>query len=353
MGKKNEVVAVVENSTPAKPKMTFEEYQAKYSGKHDLKRAKSFLTIFIAGIGIGIAALLTLVVLRVFEINQYVGYGAIALAVLLFIFCYIVPVVKVSKLKAFMTDVDNRNGAKAKRHNRQLRGEIADKMIEVSAKADVNWYKQESIGKLAVARQTEDNEEVKSILTSMYKGEVNKKANGIIASMATQIGIMTALSQSDKIDTLVVALFELNLIKKIVYLYGFRPSEPRLMRIYGQVLTNALIAYGASSLTSNLAIGIVNSIGGAMEKIPVLGSVVSTAIGSTAQGVINSALSVVIGFQTKAYLMKEYHLQDILDGVEIPEEPEEEAEVMSQSRKEVVKAMKDAKTKAKVPNPAV
>lgn len=345
MAKENPIVPAAEEKEQV-GKMTFEEYQSKYSGSVNAKRAKSLLTIVIAAIGIGIFALLTLLVLRVFEMNEYAGYASIAVAVLLFVLCYIVPLVKIQKTKPFMVYVEENNAAKAKRYNKKLREEIADKMIEITAKTkDLGWYKTESVGKLAIARQTNDDAALKAQLTEMYNGEIKKQAGSLIRSYSIQIGMITAISQSDKIDTLVVGSYELNLIKRLIYLYGYRPSDAKMLKIYSQILTNALIAYGASSVTSNIAIGVVNSIGGAMEKIPVLGQVVSTAIGSTAQGIINASMTVVIGFQTLHYLRKEYHLQDILDGVEVAEEDEDE--IMEEARKEVVKGMKNAKKTAK------
>ena len=354
MEKKNELVVI--ESKDAK-KMTLEEYESKYSGRTNVKRARSFLVLIVAAIGIGMAALLTLVVFKVYDMNQYAGYAAIGVAVLLFILCYIVPVVKISKIKPFMVEVNTSNARRAQRHNRKLREDIADKMIELHSKTrDVDWYSDAAIGKLAVARQTNDSAALKAALTEMYNGEVKKKANSIIHRYAGQIGLITAISQSDRIDTLVVASFELNLIKRLVYLYGYRPSDARLLRIYGQVLANSLIAYGASSFTSNLAMGVVNSIGGAMEKIPVLGQAVATAIGSTAQGVINGVMTIVIGFQTLRYLKKEYHLQDILDSIDLGEEEEEE--MVGEVRKEIMKSARDAakdaakKSKTKVAQPA-
>ena len=110
-------------------KMTLEEYQEKYSKTENAKAIKFGLVLFIAGIGIVIATCLTLVVLRVFEINEYVGYASIAVAVLVFIFLYIVPVIQIHKYKPFITNVSPRNVRHAKSYNKKLRNEISDKMI--------------------------------------------------------------------------------------------------------------------------------------------------------------------------------------------------------------------------------
>ena len=78
--------------------------------------------------------------------------------------------------------------------------------------------------------------------------------------------------------------------------------------------------------------------GAALEGIPFLGNAVGTIIDSVAQGIINSSLTVLIGFQTKRYLKKEYHLQDILDDIVLDDAKENETErEMVESLKEEIK----------------
>ena len=67
-------------------KMTLEEYQQKYSKTENSKTIKFGLVLFVASIGVIVATCLLLVVLRVFELNEYAGYASIAVAVLVFIF---------------------------------------------------------------------------------------------------------------------------------------------------------------------------------------------------------------------------------------------------------------------------
>ena len=148
----------------------------------------------------------------------------------------------------------------------------------------------------------------------------------MIRDHAVKVGITTALSQNEKIDTLFVITYNLNLIKDLIYLYGFRPSDTQLMKCYQAVIADALVAYGLGNATGAIATGVVKKMGNVVDKVPVLGSMVSTVIDSVTQGLVNASLTVLIGFQTKKYLMKEYHLQDILDTVVLPTEEEEEEE---------------------------
>ena len=325
---KNEV-ALRQNEKVEKEegKLTLEEYQKKYSKPVNEKVAKTFLFVFAAAIGIIIFFCLFLIVLRLFDLHQIAGYVGIPVAVLIFIFVYIVPLVKIHEAKPFITNVDSRNAKEAKKYNKALRESIADKMIDLKAKTTgVIWYSEANVGKLAIARQTHDDKGLKDALTEVYETDVKTAANKMIRDHAVKVGITTALSQNEKIDTLFVITYNLNLIKDLIYLYGFRPSDTQLMKCYQAVIADALVAYGLGNATGAIATGVVKKMGSVVDKVPVLGSMVSTVIDSVTQGLVNASLTVLIGFQTKKYLMKEYHLQDILDTVVLPTEEEEEEE---------------------------
>ena len=332
----NEVLVVENNeATEDDNKMTLEEYQKKYSRPINEKAARAFLFIFAAAIGIIVFFCLFLIVLKLFDIHKIAGYVGIPVAVLVFIAIYVVPLVKIGQAKPFITNVDRSNARAAKKYNKELRQNIADKMIDLKAKTTgVMWYSEEKVGKLAIARQTHDDKGLKKALTEMYDTDVKAAANKMIRDHAFKVGITTALSQNEKIDTLFVITYDLGLIKDLIYLYGFRPSDTKLMKIYQSVIADALIAYGLGNATSSIATGVVKKMGKVVDKIPVLGSAISTVIDSVAQGIINSSLTILIGFQTKKYLMKEYHLQDILDNVELPEEVDQEASLLIDSVKD-------------------
>ena len=321
-------------------KMTLEEYQEKYSKSENTKAIKFGLVMFVAGIGIIIFACLLLVVLRVFEINEYAGYASIAVAVLVFIFLYIVPVIQIHKYRPFITNVDSKNARQAKSYNKKLRNEISDKMIDFTAKVTgKSWYDEKLIGKLAIARQSSDDKEVKSLLTEIYDTSVRKEANKIISGHAVKVGLLTAASQNAYLDSAFVAVYELGLIKDLVYLYGFRPSNAKLLKIYRNVIINSLLAYGVSNGTTSL---ISKGLSATFEGLPLLGSLVSTAIASASQGIVNGVMTGIIGVQTKRYLIKEYHLQDILDSVEL-DNPEEDSKMLTEISEEIKTQTKEKK----------
>jgi len=329
-------------------KITLEEYQKKYSKPYNEKAAKSFLFIFGCAIGIIIIFCLFSICLKIYELNKIAGYISIGVAVLIYLVVYVIPLIKIKNTKAFMTNVNSENVKQAKKVNKKIREELADKMIDLSEHTtDTSWYSSENIGKLAVARQTNNDNSLKEALTTTYKTDVNKACNKMIREHALKVGVTTAISQNEKIDTLFVVIYNLSLIKDIIFLYGFRPNDRQLSKIYRNVIGDAIIAYGLGNATGSMATGVVKKMGKGLNGIPILGSAIHTVIDSVAQGVINSTLTVMIGFQTRKYLMKEYNLQNILDNVIVTEEElDNEALEMSSNLKQ------DIKSSAKDPTPS-
>ena len=122
------------NDTQELPKMTLEEYEQKYSRRENARLARSVLRILEAAVGLVIAATLLFVVLRLFEVHRIAGFISIGLAVVFFVFCYVIPVRNIKELKAFDVNVNHHNAKAARKHNKKLRREIADKIIEFSAR---------------------------------------------------------------------------------------------------------------------------------------------------------------------------------------------------------------------------
>ena len=325
-----------------KKKITFQEYKEKYTNFENPTNVKTILFIVSAALGIIVAVALALLTLRLFDINNIAGYIGIGVSVLLFALLYVLPILKIFAKKAFITNVNERTASSAKRHNKKLRNEIADMMIDYNESVDgASWYNEELVNELIDARHNNNDLEVKRLLSDIYGGDVKKQANKIIRNTALKVGLLTALSQSDKVDTILVIAYELIMIKDIIYLYGFRPSDTKLLKIYLTVLRNALIAYGASNVSTNLVTNAANAIAEALGTRTALGSLISTIVGGATSGVINGTLSVIIGFQTRKYLLKEYNLQNILDNVEINEEEEEK--MLSQVKSDIIKASKKKK----------
>lgn len=324
----------------ADKKMTLSEYEKKYSKKENVKLAKSFIFILSATIGLIIIACLFLIVLRIYELNKYAGYVAIGVAILIFLFIYIIPLAKINSTKSFIINVDSNNARAAQKHNEKLRKDLADKILDMKFKTEDNYFNDELIKELAYAKESKNDKKLKEALTNIYKTDIKKATRKLIREHAIKVGLSTALSQSEKVDTLFVVAYNLSLIKDIVFLYGYRPSDAKLSKIYATVIADALVAYGIGGSVSSLSVG-----SKVAEKIPYVGGVIGTIVDSLAQGIVNSTLTVMIGIQTIKYLKNEYKLQDILDEIELVDEEEEKA--MIEEAKSYITSIAKPKKKLK------
>jgi len=315
-------------------KMTIYEYEQKYAKRQNLRGARLVLKLLAAALGVLIFAMLFFVVKDLWAIHMYAGIAGTVVAVILFICLYIVPLVKIMKTGYFEVNVNAKTARAAQKHNKRVRHEIADKIIEVTSKVEgVGWYDSQVVGALAIAVNSGDEEGIKLSLTELYTGSVKKSAKALISKSSLRCATYSALSQSNKVDSLLVAFLNLQLVKDLVYLYGFRPSDAKLVKIFARVLQNSLIAYGLGS--AKIGNSIVKSMGDAVRGIPLLGSAISVIVDCSVQGLTNGVLSAVIGYQTIKYLNDEYKLQEILDGVEIAENEDDFKETCAEIEKEL------------------
>ncbi|MCD8201659.1 MAG: YcjF family protein [Clostridia bacterium] len=314
------------------------EYEQKYVKKENSKSIRFFLRLIIIILAVAVFACLFSVGYRLYEIfdNKYVGYGIAAIFLVLYIVLFIVPVVKIMRSDYFKVNVNSETAGEAKRHNKKVREDIAKKIVDFNAEVDnAGWYDGETVDRLGYALSKNDNEGIKECLTALYGGSVKKSARSIIAKSSVKAGLLSAISQSKTLDTALITAVNLQMIKDIIFLYGFRPTDARLVRIFGAVMADALVAYGLGSI--NIGKGVAKTVGEAAKGIPVLGQALSILVDSSVQGLVNGTLTAVIGFQTIRYLNYEYKLQNILDGVVLVEEGEE---------KEIFEELEDTLKKA-------
>lgn len=318
--------------------ISFDEYKERFSEKRNEKTLKTFLLFGISIVGVFIGVALGLLTLRIYELNEIAGYVAIGVSVLIFILLYLVPVIRIYRVKYFITSVDDEvSAAKAKRHNRHVREQIADEMIEFTETVKgADWYDKVRIGDLAIARNRHDDKALVSSLREIYKTDIKAKATKIITDRALQVGLITAASPNENLDAASVAVLEVMLIKDIIFLYGFRPSDRQLAKIYRTVIINTLIAYGVSATFNRVTFSIVNG-------ISIFNSALGNIIASASQGVINGIMTIILGEQTRKLLLKEFHLQEVLDGFEFEDDLIEQDEMIEVVKKELSSKKKAAK----------
>lgn len=301
-------------------KLTIYEYEEKFSSKENNERAKKVFLVVVFALGALLLTAMFSLFKDVYDMNVYAGYVVGGLEILAFIFFYIAPIVKIKGKQKFEINANAYSVKKAKKHNQKLRESLAEKIIDVYLNADCNWYNSERAERLIKAKFNKNSQEIKESLAEIYQTDVKKAGKDIVLKSAVKSGLYSAVSQKDYTDALLVAAINLQMIKDLVFLYGFRPSDAKLVKIYSKVLKNALVAYGMG----NVKIGetVSKTIGGFVSGIPILGSAIATVVDGSVQGLANGMLTQVIGSTTVKYLMKEYNLQNVLDGVEI--EPTEE-----------------------------
>lgn len=328
-------------------KMTIYEYEQRYSKRKNVRAAKTFLTFTLTIVGVFLFLLLAMFTLKMYEFNEYAGYGVGGACLVAYVFVFIVPVCKLLNSGYFITNVNAYTASKAKRHNKKLRHEIAKKIIDLTSKVEgVGWYDSETVGKLAIALQTKNEALVKEHLSALYAGSVKKSAKELILRASLKSAMYSAVSRSSNLDAAMIAMVNLQLIKDLVYLYGFRPSDAKIAKIFAAVIRNSLVAYGVSAAGSQVGNTVAKTVS-AMKGIPVLGTVIGMVVDSSVQGLTNGTLTTVIGYQTIKYLNAEYKLQNMLDGVEIAETQEEFAEACKDLEKELKKEQRAAGKKVK------
>lgn len=326
-------------------KMTIYDYEQRYSKRENVRGARLILGFAAGVIGVFLFVVLLLVFFKVYDINEYIGYGVGAACILIYILVFVVPLVRILRTGYFVTNVNAYNARKAQRHNKKLRRDIAKKIIDFTAKVEgVGWYDSETVGKLAIALNANDNEGIKNNLSALYNGSVKRSAKELIFKASLKSAMYSALSQTSKIDTALVLLVNMQLIKDLVYLYGFRPSDTKLAKIFVRVIQNSLIAYGLGGM--QIGNSVVRTMGDAVKGIPILGTAIAAIVDSSVQGLTNGTLTTVIGFQTLRFMNNEYRLQNILDGIVVAETQEEFQEACAELEKELKRERKGKKAAA-------
>ncbi len=315
-------------------KLSIYEYEEKYVRRQNVRGARVFIGLLAGVIGVFIGWCLFSFTMQLWEVHPYAGYAAAAVSVVLFLLVFVVPLVRILRSDYFITNVTDVRAGSAKRHNRKVRRNIAEKMVDFHDSVNgAGWYDGAVIAELRAALRANSDAGIKEALTALYKGKVKKTAKDIIFRCALKSAAYSTVSQSSRTDALLVAVVNLQMIKDIVFLYGFRPSDARLVKIFGAVVRNALISFGLGSLQIGNAV--IKTMGDAANTIPFLGTAISALIDSSIQGLTNGTLTAVIGFQTIRYLNREYRLQNLLDGIEVAETQEELEETCTEIRDEL------------------
>lgn len=129
------------------------------------------------------------------------------------------------------------------------------------------------------------------------------EANGIARQMATTVFLTTAVSQSGRLDALLVLMAQSRMIWRIAHLYYQRPSLRQMAHLYANVAATAFVAGELDDVELHQMIQpvVTASIGTMGGAIPGLQVFTTIAVNSLLSGSANAFLTLRIGMITRAY----------------------------------------------------
>lgn len=132
-------------------------------------------------------------------------------------------------------------------------------------------------------------------LIEFFDRKIRPELNSEISRTAKNVFIITAVSQNSVYDMLGMASANFSLVKRIIEICGFRPSNAQVLRIYIRVFSMTLLSGSLEDM--NLEELIPNVTEGVLGKT--IGIVASSAV----QGAVNALTTLRIATITKNYLL--------------------------------------------------
>jgi len=122
--------------------------------------------------------------------------------------------------------------------------------------------------------------------------------NKVIHRYAKQVFVSTALSQSGRLDALMVLVINLRMVQAIIEEYGYRPSPGQLIKTYTNVFLAALLAEGIEDIEFAEVFPALSK--GFLSAIPGLGIVSSSLL----QGTGNAFFTLRVGLITQQFYLQ-------------------------------------------------
>jgi hypothetical protein len=132
---------------------------------------------------------------------------------------------------------------------------------------------------------------------------LDNDANAIIKQMATTVFLTTAVSQSGRLDTLLVLGAQSRMVYRVARLYYQRPSVRELLHLYANVAATSFVAGELDDLELHQMIqpvvaGTVGALGGAIPGFQIMTSIM---VNSLLSGSANAFLTLRVGIIAKDY----------------------------------------------------
>lgn len=324
-----------ETSADQDEELAFINYQEEVIHSKEEKRNRAILialSVALYLLGLGVFAI---IVQTIYQINEIAGI-VVAIALLIaYTTCFIVIIVKIFSKHSFDLEFQKRkNGHYSERNNNKVRWEIAknivdqsvvlnyldkmdDKKVLASKEAEkiasfremqnlVNKYPG---NKIPSFHKKDSINLAESLAISMRKdGVIYQKAKSLILKRSLSTGCLTALSQNTMVDASVVVVKNMQLIKDLIWLYGFRPTNAEMTKILEKVVKSVCLSIGLNTMQNgtNMAGKIFNK-----DSNNFLVQVLGQALNMGAQFIGNGAMTYMVGKYTINALLRQYRVQDI------------------------------------------
>ena len=334
-----------DNDSEVETKNDLYDYEESNVNNEDKNSFSYIIKLIVVVFGLFIISLLLNICDRIKDFNQIAGYVSIVIAIILFIYFYIKPILSIYRMHYFESGKVYKNSKLADAHNRKTRRKIAEHIINFTQNVkDTDWYDLNLVQSLKNAVGNGDDKKIYEILTELMNHSIKDASNGIIIKSAVQSGLYSALVPNQQLDAILVAGVNFKMVRDLLFLYGFRPSNAKLAKIFLNSIVSSLAAYGLEgSGIGSFLIRLTS------RAFPVVTESSKFLADAGVQAITNGTISMWIGYKAIDYLKKDYKLQIIIKDIDVLDDDDE----FNNTRKEVVSeietklpSLKDAITKA-------
>lgn len=324
-----------ETSADQDEELAFINYQEEVTHSKEEKRNRAILialSVALYLLGLGVFAI---IVQTIYQMNEIAGI-VVAIALLIaYTTCFIVIIVKIFSKHSFDLEFQKRkDGHYSERNNNKVRWEIAKNIVEQSvvlnyldkmddkkvltskeAEKIASFRKLQNLvniypgNKIPSSHKEDSINLAESLAISMRKdGVIYQKAKSLILKRSLSTGCLTALSQNTMVDASVVVVKNMQLIKDLIWLYGFRPTNAEMTKILEKVVKSVCLSIGLNTMQNgtNMAGKIFNK-----DSNNFLVQVLGQALNMGAQFIGNGAMTYMVGKYTINALLRQYRVQDI------------------------------------------
>lgn len=132
---------------------------------------------------------------------------------------------------------------------------------------------------------------------------LDEDANAIVKQMATTVFLTTAVSQSGRLDALLVLAAQSRMVWRVAHLYYQRPSLREILYLYANVAATSFVAGELDDLELHQMIQpvVAGTLGAAGGAIPGFQVMTSIMVNSLLSGSANAFLTLRVGIIAKEY----------------------------------------------------